>query len=609
MEPPKGHVAGGTTLWIYGDGFANSPRLTVRFARGTEVSEASARWVSRTAITVVTPQRSGAGWTQVTVSNDGEAFSAMPNVYTKGSGSFLAYVYDDSKAGFYDGVRKGVNVHGYHESWTVSNATGPYIGGTIVRIEARGLDLGSNTLLASDKYTGPSTGAGTPNPNFPDANATFNSPPVTGTFYPGSHLTVKMSCDIDLNGDGSISGSESFTKTVTPIWHSYVLLEFETPPMDPPSTGDSNTGAQVLSTTCRVYVSNDGTNYDYTNATFVYADPTPTVSSIHTAQMSVWGARGPFGGKTEVVVRGTNFLPSKYLACKFGGVSEPGKPLYMSHDVTHVVSGRWVSSTEVRCITPAFGPAALTNDGSISPAHQDLVQVSNNFKATATSPHSGYRDTSASPVGYWIWSRDTGNFDDCKVSTNPPLNFYDGVTLMGHSLDKGTGWIVGGDSNPILGVLGNQDRGDPLKTCLFFLYGDVYVSPSGSDETGHGTAVRPYRTIQKCVNAALTGVREGGVNVDRCILKDGAYWGPGNRELRANGRVVEVSAENPGKAIIDCEGLPIGRQVYAKRDPTRATAPGAISTHGVTFMRCGFKQPYAADTRQFYPGYPMRASS
>jgi hypothetical protein len=94
------------------------------------------------------------------------------------------------------------------------------------------------------------------------------------------------------------------------------------------------------------------------------------------------------------------------------------------------------------------------------------------------------------------------------------------------------------------------------------------------------------------------------VNRDRCILKDGTYFGPGNRQLRANGRVIQLWAENEERAVIDCEGLPVGKQVYAKREPTRVSAPGSIATQGVVLKRCGFKMPYAAADKLFYPGRP-----
>ena len=71
--------------------------------------------------------------------------------------------------------------------------------------------------------------------------------------------------------------------------------------------------------------------------------------------------------------------------------------------------------------------------------------------------------------------------------------------------DRGTNFAVGHGAFP--GHPGNLNLGFPRSDCLYFFYGDIYVSPSGSDATGLGTAGRPYRTLQKCVDAALTGPR------------------------------------------------------------------------------------------------------
>ena len=916
LEPAKGHVAGGATIAIYGQGFVNAPKLTVRFARGSEVTETRGTFHSSAMISAETPARNSVGWTQVTASNDGETFSAAPNVFVKGAGSFLAFVYDDSSAGFFDGARRGTNVHGYHELWRASNATGPYIGGTLVTITAYSLDLGGNTLGANDSYRGPTGGSGTPNPNFPDPNAPMNSPRIDGTFYPGVHLTCRMKCAIDVGGTGSTT---EYVKEAPATWLGYTEVMCETPPMSVPA------GDPIPSTACTLQISNDGNTYDWANVTFTYSDPIPTVTSISTTQKSVWGARGPFDGNTEVVVKGTNFLPSKYLKCKFGGIPEAGKALWNSDDVSHVVGEpggrvRWISSTEIRCVTPAFGPAArlrqypsdtalidstkiigsgaildvtfsgdkisavnvlnggqgyasppvlsfiggggagakatptvtsgkitgvtvtsggyaynqgsgaaatatvsngiltsisLSNggygykvppdvtfscsgtclsvkgnhasavaimgpadncfpeygcytkkvvavrilssgmyasapivsflpqkpfvqvraaelytaavdptfiggytmqgkgeyeldpqlnhgswaagtydistapydvvavtqvagtfpgrrlasadsnpsdrgsllapsseaglDGSIKPGHQDLVQISNNYNkfgvpntsgAGGTPTHVGYRNNSAAVKGYWLWSRDVGTPSDCAVSTNPPLNFYTNQ-LEGHNLDKGTGWISSLSSNGFFGVPGNTDPGNPSKSCLYFLFSDIFVSPSGSDITGHGTAARPYATIQKCIDASLTGARDfypgtvgastlagrlssvveryvgaskrqtatSGygytVNRDRCVLKDGTYWGQGNRELRAPGRVIQIWAENNDKVTIDCEGASIGRTVFAGvQDPSRLTTAGSVTMQGIITKRCNFPVPYHATDKAYYYGRP-----
>jgi len=57
------------------------------------------------------------------------------------------------------------------------------------------------------------------------------------------------------------------------------------------------------------------------------------------------------------------------------------------------------------------------------------------------------------------------------------------------------------------GAPGNENLGHPNKDCIYFLYTDIYVSPSGSDETGQGTAGRPYQTVQRCLESALNEPR------------------------------------------------------------------------------------------------------
>ena len=91
------------------------------------------------------------------------------------------------------------------------------------------------------------------------------------------------------------------------------------------------------------------------------------MTNIKTNQFSVWPARGPFAGNTEVVVTGTNFLPSKYLKCRFGGVNTADVGgAYEEDDVSHIVGEdggrvRYISSTEIICVTPIFGPAAAAS--------------------------------------------------------------------------------------------------------------------------------------------------------------------------------------------------------------------------------------------------------
>ena len=97
----------------------------------------------------VTPERRTPSTTQVTVSNDGRQFSGWPLVYTKGSGTFLKFLFDNSQPGCFDCVNSefsgatdgaGLNPLQITELWSVDNKTGPYVGGTEVTVTAKGLD-------------------------------------------------------------------------------------------------------------------------------------------------------------------------------------------------------------------------------------------------------------------------------------------------------------------------------------------------------------------------------------------------------------------------------------------------------------------------------------
>ena len=94
---------------------------------------------------------------------------------------------------------------------------------------------------------------------------------------------------------------------------------------------------------------------------FTYQDAAPTVTHIATSQASPWSARGPFQGNTELTITGTNFLPSKYLTVKFGGldVGNGSAP----NDTSHIVGEpggkvRYISSNMIIATTPIYGPAA-----------------------------------------------------------------------------------------------------------------------------------------------------------------------------------------------------------------------------------------------------------
>ena len=405
LTPPKGHVKGGTRLTVYGSGFRPSPHLKVRFAVENEIEEVYGTYVSQSEIHCTTPARSTVHTAQVTVANDGLSFSAYPLVYVKGSGTFLKFVFDNSNPGCLDcmntnlacadgegnGGNGCLNPYYVNEIWDVDNSTGPYIGGTEVTISAVGLNFPNAPYDMFVKgspitYTHPVGGPGTPHPFNVNPNSLGNGPPITGTFYPSRQLKCMFECYIDVDQDGTPETLWRSEK-LDAEWLDYTKVKCTSPAVPVPGRQNEDIG----STTCTIQVSNDGVTFDTfgttkvsqsqcpgacgttsavcepgpgscggTFAVFRYQDKVPHVYNIKSSQTSVWPARGPFQGNTEVTVTGTNFLPSRYLKCKFGGYTNG---TYEQTDMSHIVGeeggrARYISSTEVICVTPTYGPAS-----------------------------------------------------------------------------------------------------------------------------------------------------------------------------------------------------------------------------------------------------------
>jgi len=213
-------------------------------------------------------------------------------------------------------------------------------------------------------------GPGAPHPHNVDPMSAGNGPPVTGTFYPHLNLWCQWVCYIDTDQNRAtgtttdvIEGVELIetSEWIPATWIDYTKIMCESPPTTVPGAVNQ----AIASTDCHIKVSNDKqTFHDAAFVVFKYEDKQPTVTNIRTHQFSVWPARGPFSGNTEVTVTGTNFLPSKYLKCKFGGVnSADGAGSYVEDDVSHIVGeaggkARYISSTEIVCVAPIFGPAS-----------------------------------------------------------------------------------------------------------------------------------------------------------------------------------------------------------------------------------------------------------
>ena len=95
-----------------------------------------------------------------------------------------------------------------------------------------------------------------------------------------------------------------------------------------------------------------------------------------------------------------------------------------------------------------------------------------------------------------------------------------------------------------------------------------YVSPSGNDNNA-GTQAAPFKTIQAGITNAATG--------DTVTLGDGTYTGPGNVDIDAQGRSINVNSVNgAASTIIDCAGTSSAnhRAFYYHSSEAAATLSG-----------------------------------
>ena len=227
LEPPKGHVSGGTTLTIRGRGFVRSDDLRVRFADENAVDEVRGTWVSSVEVTCVTPARPKPATTQVTVSNGDGSWSAPPLVYVAGSGTALTFTYDDSPLGCQGCAAPG----GFQaalspwerarERWESDRDSGPDSGGTTVHISSANGGMRLNPggepayvgTTSGHRYWVPNGGPGLGGKVFDvDPTSPGNGPPVTGTFYPSKRLACMFTCPLIVtNASDSPSDSSNAT--------------------------------------------------------------------------------------------------------------------------------------------------------------------------------------------------------------------------------------------------------------------------------------------------------------------------------------------------------------------------------------------------------------
>ena len=529
--PRRGHASGGADVAVRGARFASdASRVRCAFAFGdgeVVVTRATAaprdeatRERERVVVCVAPRARSGArGAAQILLKNgDDGAWSGTAGNWAYGDGNtFATYEYDDSDPGCY-GCRGSATAIASRprETWALVGDravnVGPAEGGTTIRVKAFG------------------------------ANANANA--VGGTFYPGANLKCGVAC-------ATTVGSGWLRVTMPAKWIAYDEIECVTPRW--PGIGATS---GTPSTTCHVRASNDGGERfddlvaaggdgDGTFATpmanaakidFTYdaSGAAPSVSSVETSRApaaSARGARGPFDGGTVVTVRGSGFLSSSNLACKF---FDP-----LGNEV--VVRASYESSSEVRCASPSqiasVDPYAVDYVAMTSPCYASAVHVSNT------------------------------------------------------------------------GLVGSWSAANSAPTAQFF-YCDLYVdSSAASASSADGSALKPFDTIQRALQSALTGVQSASdthigrefalanptanalLNADVVRLAPGAYAGAGAVRLVADPTssvrvraATGVASAAADRAYIDCEG---SNPLFADLDAQSSSSRVAVVVDpDVAVVRC-----------------------
>ena len=348
------------------------------------------------------------------------------------------------------------------------------------------------------------------------------------------------------------------TATTPLTWMGYNRARCDSPQQTMPIGNTTGPGGVALTHTMEVRVSNNG--QDFTKlpiGNFTYVHAPPDVFHVYTLQVAgKHKARGPFSGNTEVYINGTGFLPSPHLAARFYTLEINELNIYRVDEIEFIVykvdetkaspACSFDTLEQIRCLSPPFYPYddyAERQQGGLKPCFRTYVEVSN---------------------------------------------------------DRGTTW-------------------SGIDTRNSFVYCPVYVSSYGSNGWGDGTPSLPYRDLSRAIQGALSeprsywirkGKRVDGselagrqqrgldprgrgvnsyINHDQIVVMDGIYtdfkgvFGPErNLNLDPGGRVIEIVADKPGYAFVDCEGGLI--------DATRPFGPTDrhefdVEQHGALFFK------------------------
>ena len=332
LYPDKGHIVGGTTVTIFGGGFARSPKLRVRFSHATgEVDEVTAKYLDSGRVTLITPETQVPGDYHVAVANDGAAYSSFPLV-TDDEGTYLLFAYVDTTP---------------QGAWTVDNATGSTEGGTSV-------------VLHNDQAHTSS--------RFSDLN-----------FLPGRHLRCRFGNSQNISDMFTFNFTVA-AKTSQHPWfgvghdHGYVIT-------DERGYRGYSQGSTITVVRGKTYEFNLR-NLAGCSFYFTTAEPHVWRAGAYLGEYTDTVSNGRAYSGTVTFAVGLNAPDVLYYACgehsHVGGrinvvsltsVSAPPETLQ------NAVPAEWLSYNRIRCVTPPWD--GITDDDPIHGGHQVTIFVTN----------------------------------------------------------------------------------------------------------------------------------------------------------------------------------------------------------------------------------------
>jgi hypothetical protein len=318
-------------------------------------------------------------------------------------------------------------------------------------------------------------------------------------------------------------------------------------------------------------------------------------------------ARGPLSGDTELIVTGSDFLPSSSLLCRITDERTA---------VTKIVPARFVNANRVTCATPEHPPDTVSDpsfagSGSSALSTYGVFTGAQSVEFTVRMTSATHFEWRADPEGETtgVWRAAAPIVTDAiqPLERGVGVRWSEGETYSvgdrwrftaysadaarrGDRLEIQLGGIRPGVMKYVAvsndgGISWSADRHGATR----FLYSDVYVSSSGDDVAGDGTASAPYRTIQRGIHAALSPASAHtpeATNRDEIIVAPGRYTGAGNTGLFTMGKSVVVKAARPGEAVIDCATRVSGVAHFGETARS-AEGSGKVRLVGVNVENCG----------------------